>query len=179
MDLIGRHDEVALLREFLAPDPGKSRPRALVLRGEPGTGKTALLNHAYTIARGARFHLAAQEALQNVALAAATDLLSYPDHVDDESSIASRLGFGDDPQLRPVQVFESVRRQLIRAHATIFIDDLQWLDDLSRALVLFLTNAARSYEEDLRIVVATRPGSALQASSMTWSAPRSTVRSWR
>ncbi len=161
MDLIGRHDEVTLLGEFLGPDRENKGPRTIVLRGEPGTGKTALLNNAYTIAGGARFRLASQEALQNVALAAAAELLRHPDSVDDEDSIISRLAteLGDYTQLRPVQVFESVRRRLTRAQATIFIDDLQWLDDLSRGLVLFLINAARSYEEDLRIVAATRPGS--------------------
>ena len=112
MDLIGRHHEKALLGEFLSADRGKNGPRALILRGEPGSGKTALLNHAYGIARGARFFLGGQEALQNVALAAATDLLRHPDHVDDEGSIISGLvtGLGGDSQLHPVQVFESMRR---------------------------------------------------------------------
>lgn len=162
MDLIGRQAELALLGEFLAPDPEKKGPRALVLRGEPGTGKTALLHHAHSIARGAKFSFASQEALRNVALAAATDMFGDSDPLDDEGSPISRLatGLGDYSQLRPLQVFESVRRRLIHAHATIFIDDLQWLDDLSRGLVLFLAQAARSYEEHLCIVAASRLGAA-------------------
>lgn len=163
MDLIGRHDEVALLEEFLTPDRAETEPRALILRGEPGAGKTALLNHAYSIALGPRFRMNAQEALQNVALAAASEMLRDLDEVDGDENIVSRIveGLGDDSWLTPVQIFESVRRRLMHVQASVFVDDLQWLDDMSRGLVHFLIDAARSYEEDLRVIAAARPGSAV------------------
>ncbi|MEX0865041.1 MAG: AAA family ATPase [Acidimicrobiia bacterium] len=157
MDLVGRHDEMALLERFLSPDPVEAGPRALLLRGEPGTGKTALINHAYATAHGVKFRLNAQEALQSVALAATSEMLRDLFELRDQEGIVSQLISGTGAQ-SPVQIYESVRRRLTRTKATLVIDDLQWLDDVSAGLVHFLMNAARSYEEDLRVVAATRPG---------------------
>lgn len=162
MELFGRHDEMALLEGFLDSNAAARGPRALVLSGEPGTGKTALLDHAYARARGVSYRVNAQEALKNVVLAAAGEMLRELSRLDDEQGILSQLvsGIGDQSRLIPVQIYESVRRRLVSEETTLFLDDLQWFDDLSAGLVHFLVNGARSYGEDLRVVAATRPGSA-------------------
>lgn len=165
MDLIGRHEEMALLEEFLTSDPATKGPRTLILRGESGAGKTALLDRGYRMASGARCRMNAQEALHNVALAAASEMIRDLGEADDGGGIIPGIAevSDDESWLTPIQVFESVRRRVMHRKASIFIDDLQWLDDMSRGLLHFLISAARTYEDDLRIVVATRPGSAAAA----------------
>ena len=159
MELVGRHEELAVLEGFLKTDSADKGPRSLVLRGEPGTGKTALLNHAYALARGVRFRVNGQESLRNIGLAAVGEMLRELSDLEDQSGILSQLvsGRGSRSGLIPVQVYEAVRRQLIGGEAILFLDDLQWVDGMSAGLIDFLVNGARSYEEDLRLVAATRP----------------------
>ena len=49
-DVVGRHAELATIGEFLASAP--SGPRALVVEGEPGIGKTTILRAALAAATG-------------------------------------------------------------------------------------------------------------------------------
>jgi Cdc6-like AAA superfamily ATPase len=52
-DLLGRQVEIAALERLLA-EVRRGRSGVLVLRGEPGVGKTALLQHAISSAAGLR-----------------------------------------------------------------------------------------------------------------------------
>lgn len=155
--LIGRDGELALLEDFLTSDPARKGPRALILRGEPGAGKTALLDHGHRIVSGRSFRMSAQEALSNVALAAASGMIR-----DLGDGIIPGIGdsSGEGSWLSPIQLFESIRRRLVHDTTILFIDDLQWLDDMSRGLIHFLVQAACTYDDDLRVVAATRPGPA-------------------
>ncbi|MHA6764576.1 AAA family ATPase [Streptacidiphilus sp. PAMC 29251] len=55
--LYGREDEQAAVEALLAAAAGPGRSGALVLRGEPGIGKTALLDHAAATAAGSGFRV--------------------------------------------------------------------------------------------------------------------------
>src|SRR3982750_1249016 len=114
---------------------------AAVILGDPGVGKSRLL-----------------EAERVVPLAASADLLR---------ALASVPGFGDalDEMLfrgpsgtEPVRVFELAHRALAAsAPALIVVDDLQWLDDLSLALVHYLLRGAAAANTAVRLLAAGRP----------------------
>jgi DNA-binding CsgD family transcriptional regulator len=166
--VIGRDRERGAIASFL--DGGNSRPTVLVLEGDSGIGKTMVWKEAAAAAsrRGYRV-LAARplEAEKRISFAAVGELL---DDVFDE--IAAEL---PDPQRRALEVallladpegpppdpqaiafaFLSALRALASARRTLVaVDDLQWLDQSSAAL---LTYAARRLgDEPIRFLVAAR-----------------------
>src|SRR5919204_5383034 len=60
--------------------------------------------------------------------------------------------------LEPLRVFEATHRAL-REHqpALLVIDDLQWVDALSLALVHYLARAAEESDQRLTVIAASRP----------------------
>ncbi|MEU1502722.1 AAA family ATPase [Streptomyces sp. NPDC005732] len=167
--LIGRDRERAeidgLLRRAAAGEGG-----ALVLRGEPGIGKTALLDHAATRAAGAAVlrttgveqesnlafsglyglvnpladTLLALPAARSATLAAATGLSGAT-----ESAVPDR--FRVATQLMMLLASAAERRPLV-----ILVDDAQWLDRPSSDAVLFAARRLRA--EAVAVLIAVRDG---------------------
>jgi DNA-binding NarL/FixJ family response regulator len=167
--VVGREAELTRIDEFLA----ERRGEALALVGEPGIGKTTLWQEAVAAARarGATV-LAARPAQSEAQLAfgGLADLLA-----DVPPALLSRL---PAPQQAAVETAllqtESARQPGRRVVATGFlsalrllaadapvvvaIDDLQWLDAPSAAVVEFA--ARRLHDTPVQVIVSVRAGSA-------------------
>jgi DNA-binding NarL/FixJ family response regulator len=167
--VVGREAELTRIDEFLA----EPREEALALVGEPGIGKTTLWQEAVAAARarGATV-LAARPAESEAQLAfgGLADLLA-----DFPPALLSRL---PAPQQAAVETallqaesarqpgrrvvatgFLSVLRLVAEdAPAVVAIDDLQWLDAPSAAVVEFA--ARRLGDTPVQVIVSVRAGSA-------------------
>jgi DNA-binding CsgD family transcriptional regulator/tetratricopeptide (TPR) repeat protein len=157
---VGRRDELARLLSLGAP----GRPVAGVVLGAPGTGKTRLLAEAIAGAHdGDALKVAGFAAESSVPLAAAQPLLAALRAVPDHGARLTDLLSTDPPQfseasLQPLRVFEATHRCLAATSGRrIVVDDLQWVDPASRALVHYLVRAAHTDGTRLVVLVASRP----------------------
>jgi DNA-binding CsgD family transcriptional regulator len=164
--LFGREAESAAVGGLLA-GAGSSRSGALVIRGEPGVGKSALLNHAVEHATGMRVLRAAGiEAESELAFAALHQLvrpvldrlgrLAEPQ----AAALAGALGLsrasGGDRFLIGVAVLSLLAEAADEEPLVCVIDDAQWLD---RPSADALTFAARRLEaEGVVLFFAARDG---------------------
>jgi DNA-binding CsgD family transcriptional regulator len=170
--LIGRDEELAAIRALLA----ESRPGGLLLSGEPGIGKTVLWEAGVAEARAAGWtvlqHRSAQ-AEAGLAFAALTDLIG--DVFDDVAdalprprrrALAVALLLVDPGQAPPesrvlgVGLLDVLRRLTDDAPVLLALDDVQWLDASSAAVIAI---AARRLTGDRVALLATRraePGKA-------------------
>lgn len=145
--IVGRADELAAVEDLL--DATSAGPAALILEGEPGIGKTTLLEagRARAAAHGHRI-LAARPAPAEVRLAHAglADLLrdepldGLPPAQREALDAALLRGDARAPDRRAVAaalltVVE--RRAAADAPVLIVIDDLQWLDPSTAAALAF------------------------------------------
>ena len=149
---IGRERELELLRSA----------RAAVLVGEPGCGKTRLLAEAVAREEGADvLRVVGYEPERAVPLAAASDLLRRLADVPEHGPRLDALAFGgraDAGRVEPVRVFEAAYRAARTLRAPLLVvDDLQWVDELSLALVHYLARAGtRSFVAARQSGAATR-----------------------
>ncbi|WP_402462286.1 AAA family ATPase [Isoptericola aurantiacus] len=174
MELVGRDDELARIDALLAGRTGES---ALVVVGEAGLGKTSLLEHA---GRRARDHGQAVRATRgnvgerSLAFAGLHRLL-HPllAHVDrlprpQRRAVGGAFGLTDSrgvpDRLHLAAGVLSLLADLDRAPGTgadgprrlVVVDDLQWVDDASRDVLLFC--ARRLVPEcGTAMLLATRP----------------------
>jgi hypothetical protein len=153
-DLIGRHDERDLVDWLLARDG--SDARGLVVEGEPGVGKSAILDHALAVAAGRGMTvLQARPVLSESTLAFAGlgDLVNGLDEQRRRLPAPRRRALdvamleafpegGEPIDLRSVAL--SLHALLVQAsteqHVLVAIDDAHWLDE---ATSMVLTFAAR------------------------------------
>jgi DNA-binding CsgD family transcriptional regulator len=157
---VGRADELEAIADLIATARRERRVGALVLMGDPGIGKSRLLDEAERRAAPARIlRFSGYEPESSVPLAAASPLLRRLAGASDDRTFHGLL----DPDaevggLDEIRVFESVHRQLARlGPAVLFVDDLQWVDALSIALCHFLVRAAVGSGRGMALVVASRP----------------------
>jgi DNA-binding CsgD family transcriptional regulator len=166
--IVGREEEAAALAAFVA---GRGEPRALVLTGEAGMGKTTLWQAALGTAReqGVRVLAArASEVELQLPYVALSDLL-------EEVEIAEVSGV-PAPQRRALEIamfrtepgatelpgpvaagFTSVLRGLVASERTLVaLDDVPWLDRASADALAFA--ARRLAGRDVRFLLARRPG---------------------
>jgi len=166
--LVGRDDEIRTLRGVVDRlERGRTTVAAAVV-GEAGMGKTALLAEALSDhVTGQRVKLVGFEPEQQVPFAAASPLLHKIRriHGEEEEAVALLRSENDGAtSLEPLRLFEAVHRSLARiAPVVITLDDVQWADEMSIALMNYVLRAAQADDDPLGLIFAGRP------SARTWS----------
>jgi DNA-binding CsgD family transcriptional regulator len=161
-ELAGRN---ALCRELdqLVAAVGAGQSRALVLRGEPGIGKTALLDYLAAHAPGCRVARAAGVQSELELAFAGLHQLCAPmlDHLDNvaapqraalQTALGLSAGLAPDRFLVGLAVLSLLSDVAQRKPLLCLVDDGQWLDQASAQVLAF---AARRLEaESLGLVLA-------------------------
>ena len=165
--VVGREDELALLREFVATL--EHGPRALGIRGEPGIGKTTLWRAAIEAGKTAGLVLSARcvEAELPLAFVGLSDLVqdAFPavaDQLTDHERAALAVAVGlEAPReapgdaIAPPRAFLALLRLLARDRPVLVaVDDVQWLDVPSRRALAFA--ARRLADASVGILVTQR-----------------------
>jgi DNA-binding CsgD family transcriptional regulator len=166
--LLGRRSECEKLDRLLdAVRAGQSR--ALVVVGEPGLGKTALLDYASERATGCRVVRAAGvqsemelafAALQQLCAPMLDRLESLPGPQRDALSVAFGLSAGNAPNrfLVGLAALSLLSEMAEEQPLLCVVDDAQWLDLASAQILAFV--ARRLLAESIAVVFATREASA-------------------
>ena len=166
--LIGRERECARLDELLQ-EAGNGHSRALVLRGDPGIGKTALLEYAIERAEGFRVLRAVGiESESKLAFSGLHQLLrpvlGVLDQVPEAAGEALRrsLALAGPGEANPFLVYAGAL-QLLAAAAErepilAVLDDAHWLDPASAEAITFV--ARRLEAESIALLFAVREGEA-------------------
>ncbi|MFD9740389.1 AAA family ATPase [Umezawaea sp. NPDC059074] len=138
--LVGRDADVRALREFVdrcAVDTG-----VLVLSGEPGVGKTALLDAAAEHARAQGMRSVAvsgSEFETGIAFAGLHQVVSLLRGREVTGPLAVALGMARGPRPGREQVVDAVHDLLVEAGAEqpllVTVDDLHWLDRVTAMVV--------------------------------------------
>src|SRR3954471_22103862 len=165
--LLGRRTEAATLDRLLeAVRAGESR--ALVLRGEPGVGKTALLEYAGEHATGCRVaHATGVQAEMELAFAGLHQLcapmldrlerLPGPQHDALASAFGLAAGHAPDRFLVGLAVLSLLAEVSEERALVCLVDDAQWLDHASAQALGFV--ARRLVAESVGLIFAVRTGS--------------------
>ncbi|WP_034091243.1 LuxR family transcriptional regulator [Streptacidiphilus albus] len=176
-ELHGRAQEQAVIAGLLA-DARDGRSGALVLRGEPGIGKTALLEHAAATAAGAGFRTVRASGVEyeaelpfavlSLLLAPALDRLpALPG--PQRRALEHVFGLADDGGGPPDRLLTGLAVLTLLAELAdeqpllCLVDDAQWLDRESAAALLLA--ARRLQAEGVVLLLAAREGEG------HWSAP--------
>ncbi|RKT53010.1 helix-turn-helix transcriptional regulator [Saccharothrix australiensis] len=165
-ELCGRQAEVDAIAGLLA-GARTGRSSALVVRGEPGIGKTALLDHAAAAAGGLRLlrgtgvEFEAELPYSGLQLLLRQALGSLPAlPAPQRAALEAAFGLGPAPGSEPLLVGLAVL-SLLAEHAdgtglVCLVDDAQWLDRASRDALLFA--ARRLHAEGVVLIFAARDG---------------------
>jgi DNA-binding CsgD family transcriptional regulator len=159
---IGREDERAALMRVGSLSSDGAGPSAAVVVGAPGAGKSRLLDEVARQLGGWRLNLTGYEPEQVVPLGAARDLLQALSHTGHGGRRLHALAFGDRASgMRgaPLPLFEAAYRCLGRGQAVLVVDDAQWIDATSAALVSYLVRAAAADRMPIAFLAAGRPAS--------------------
>ena len=162
--LLGRHIECEALDELVdAVRAGESR--ALVVRGDPGVGKTVLLNHLVQQATGCRVaHAAGVESEMELVYAGLhqllTPMLGRLERLPAPQTDALRTAFGLSAGSAPDRFLVGLATlgllaDVAEEHPLVcLVDDAQWLDRASAQVLAFA--ARRLQAESVGVVFAAR-----------------------
>jgi DNA-binding CsgD family transcriptional regulator len=164
---VGRTDELQTIAD-LSTAVTEGAVVAVVVTGDPGSGKTRLLAEAADrLGFDPTLRVVGYEPEARIPLAAASSMLRSLAAVHGVGASLQRLVFerDDAATLEPMRVFETVHRALDAVEpALIVIDDVQWVDDLSLALCHYVARAAETTGQRLMLLAAARPSA--QAASL-------------
>lgn len=164
MQLYGRTEELRAV-EAAAAGPGA---RAVVISGEPGAGKSALLTHVASGRSTSRvLSVRGYQPEALAPLAAANELLR--DLAGSDQALRRILGGAGRDRL--LFLFEGVRRALAAEQRPVVLvaDDVQWLDETTSGLLHYLLRAGQQQGQDLFLLAAGRPTAALAAMEGAWA----------
>lgn len=159
---VGRQDEVGALRALCAGARRWGRPVLGLVEGAPGAGKTRLLA-AVEGGDGApeRVLLGGFEPEMNVPLASVIGLMRLLSSSLAHGAVLQRaLGSATATRAppEPLQLFEAAHLAVSeRGGLLLVVDDLQWVDESSQAMLHYLVRAAESAARPLVLLAATRP----------------------
>ncbi|MEV4471361.1 AAA family ATPase [Nonomuraea sp. NPDC049504] len=164
--LYGREPEMDAIAELLARARAGGSS-ALVLRGEPGIGKTALLDHAAASARdlrlvrGAGVEFEAELPFSGLQLLLRPALgylaaLPGPQRAALEAAFGLGPATGSEPMLVGLAVLSLLAEYADETGLLCLVDDAQWLDRASREALLFA--ARRLHTEGVVMIFAARDG---------------------
>ena len=146
---VGRGNELGRLEAVCSQAKRESRPAVALVNGVPGSGKTRLLAELRGREVSSRqLSMVGYQTGSQVPLAAAGDLLRELVKVSGAGARLEAALFGaaqaNDRPLEPLRMFEAAHRSLLRLEGVIvlFVDDLQWIDELSLALCSYLVRSA-------------------------------------
>ncbi|NUR61846.1 MAG: AAA family ATPase [Catenulispora sp.] len=164
--LLGRHREREELDRLLR-DVREGRSRVLVLRGEPGIGKSALLD--YLAARGTGMQTVraagveaesefAYSALQSLCAPLLSRIDRLPEVQQDALRVAFGLSAGNPPEMLLVglAVLSLFSEAAAESPLLCLVDDAQWLDLMSQRILNFV--GRRLDAESVALVFAERIG---------------------
>jgi DNA-binding CsgD family transcriptional regulator len=165
--LLGRSAECTRLEQLVAA-AREGRSQVLVLRGEPGVGKTALLEYLRDFASDCRVVRAAGIEAEMELPYAGLHALCVPvlDHLEhlpgpQRAAIATAfaLSAGDPPDrfLVALGVLSLLAEVAEEEPLICLVDDAQWLDRVSAKTLAFV--ARRLFAERLALVLVVRDGS--------------------
>jgi DNA-binding NarL/FixJ family response regulator len=149
--LVGREQELARLDAF--PAAVETGAHALVVRGEPGIGKTVLWRHTVERCRAAGHHVVLTRPAEEEMPLSAVGLVDLLESTDvDVDALRSE----HDPLVRGRIVLEALRRLCEARPVIVAIDDLQWLDSVSARALRYALR--RVDGEPIGVLATTRPG---------------------
>ena len=165
--LVGRETEAALLASFV--DEATTSGGVLLLSGDPGVGKSVLLDVAVTLASGAGALVLRSdgvEFLQGVSFSNLSNVLA-PLHREigelapvHRQALTVALGIGDGAAVDRVVVYSAALALLRKAAGVrpllLVVDDLQWVDRASAAAFAFI--ARRLAGSPVGLLAASRTG---------------------
>jgi len=152
---VGRGAELERIVDLVASARVAS---AAVVIGDPGVGKSRLLEEVVCAAAGRLLPVVGYESERLVPLAASAELLRALASVPGFGDVLDDMLFRGPSSVEPVRVFEAAHRALAASGpALIVVDDLQWLDDLSLALVHYVLRGAAAADTAVRLLAAGRP----------------------
>jgi DNA-binding CsgD family transcriptional regulator/tetratricopeptide (TPR) repeat protein len=165
---VGRSRE---FRSLAACCSGATRdgPSAAIVIAEPGLGKSRLLEELVSALELPVVRLHGYEPAREIPLGAAGGLLRWLATVEEEGPRLAGLLAGEAAAtagLETVRLFETAFRCLEDAGPlAVVVDDLQWVDAETLALLHYLISAARASGLPLLVVCASRPAAEAQALS--------------
>ena len=172
--LLGRRSECALLERLIDRARG-GKSGALVLLGEPGIGKTALVEHAVAQAADMRvLPVTGLEAASDVPFSALATMLRPALAVlprvpeKQRAALSSALGLGPTGDVRPLAVAAGTLSLLAalaeREPLLCVVDDAHWVDRESAAALVVV--AGRFEAEGIVMLFAAREGEGFEAAQL-------------
>jgi DNA-binding CsgD family transcriptional regulator len=157
---IGRRREMRALTGLVRRAMRERTPAAGLVSGDPGSGKTRLLAEVLRESNASRVvRLVGFEPMQQVPLGAAANLIHMLAHGSGDRHILDRLVFEDGESApEPLRIFEAAHRALASlGPLLVAIDDLQWLDARSLALVHYLLRSSVGARQPFAVIAVARP----------------------